>query len=279
MKKKGMFSIWLSAVWCVLALLLLGGATYAWFTFDPYTQVEPMSGTIGDGDVTLYIAADPQGEFKAACALPQSTCSGLVPVSTADLEHFYRAYGQDKQGKAITYKQIGNTDADMIHGTVYLKSMTNDCAVYLYLPGMSLPQDVQLLSALRLGFRIITEEGENTYIFALNELTDTRSAQTYLTTPRAGVVVDGIDDNNTVVYIEDPAQQLNRYASVIDAARPDEPKPGEQELCVLKAQEIASVEYWLYLEGCDENCINEVQDREVSLQLSFAGTAREDTIR
>lgn len=34
---------------------------------------------------------------------------------------------------------------------------------------------------------------------------------------------------------------------------------------------MASVEYWLYLEGCDEQCINEVQSKTSDIQLAFAG--------
>ena len=49
------------------------------------------------------------------------------------------------------------------------------------------------------------------------------------------------------------------------------PDKGEQALCTLAFKEIAKVEYWLYLEGCDENCVNEVQNRDVMLQLAFAG--------
>ena len=39
----------------------------------------------------------------------------------------------------------------------------------------------------------------------------------------------------------------------------------------LKAEEVATVEYWLYLEGCDPNCYNPVQSKDIALQLGFAG--------
>ena len=47
--------------------------------------------------------------------------------------------------------------------------------------------------------------------------------------------------------------------------------PGTQRLCALAADEVGTVEYWLWLEGCDENCINVVQSRDVALQFGFAG--------
>ena len=46
----------------------------------------------------------------------------------------------------------------------------------------------------------------------------------------------------------------------------------------LDADEIATVEYWLYLEGCDDQCVNAVQSRASELQFAFVGTdVEEDT--
>ena len=275
MKKKGLLSIWLSAVWCVFLLAVLGGATYAWFTFDPYTSVEPMSSTVGSSEVTLLIAANPEDEFQEECALPQSTSTGLRPVSTADLEHFYRAYGQDRQGIFLTYADISNgVGEDMIHGVLYLKSLTDNCNVYFNKPGMDFGQDSQTLAALRLGLRFTTMNGVQTYIFTLNGMGNTEGALQRQTTVQRGVVVSSVNDDSTAVYTEDPARELSPFLAIPNEERPQFPKAGEIALCTLQAQEIASVEYWLYLEGCDENCINEVQNREVSLQLSFAGAPK-----
>ena len=46
---------------------------------------------------------------------------------------------------------------------------------------------------------------------------------------------------------------------------------GAKALMTLKAEEVATVEYWLYLEGCDPNCYNPVQSKDIALQLGFAG--------
>ena len=39
----------------------------------------------------------------------------------------------------------------------------------------------------------------------------------------------------------------------------------------MNADEIATVEYWLYLEGCDDQCSNPVQNRNTEIKLAFAG--------
>ena len=46
---------------------------------------------------------------------------------------------------------------------------------------------------------------------------------------------------------------------------------GSQSLLTLEKDEVASVEYWLYLEGCDEQCFDPVQNKDTQLQLAFAG--------
>ena len=42
-------------------------------------------------------------------------------------------------------------------------------------------------------------------------------------------------------------------------------------LVSLETDEVASVEYWLYLEGCDEQCFNPVQNKDAGLMLAFVG--------
>ena len=44
----------------------------------------------------------------------------------------------------------------------------------------------------------------------------------------------------------------------------------------LNVDEVATVEFWLYMEGCDDNCINAAQQKDTGIQLSFAGVPREE---
>ena len=46
---------------------------------------------------------------------------------------------------------------------------------------------------------------------------------------------------------------------------------GTSVLVSLETDEVASVEYWLYLEGCDEQCFNPVQNKDAGLMLAFVG--------
>lgn len=47
-------------------------------------------------------------------------------------------------------------------------------------------------------------------------------------------------------------------------------RAGATPICTLTANEVASVRYVVYMEGCDANCIDEAQARDVVLQLAFA---------
>ncbi|MBR6477026.1 MAG: hypothetical protein IKS85_01130 [Lachnospiraceae bacterium] len=272
--KKRSFTIWLSVFWVVIALLALGGATYAWFTFNPSTNVEPMTSTISDGDVALLISTDAGQEFKTNCILPQSVSGDLDPVSTVDLEHFYNANLQDRQGISVGFQACDQgLDAITIHGTLYLKSLKDNCAVYFNRGGMDFGSDPQMLAALRLGMRFTTSRGVQEYIFQLNDLGNVSGAASTQTTAQTGVVVGSVMNDGTPNYVPDPSRGLADYFAVMGAG--SLPRPGRQSLCTINANEIVTVEYWLYLEGCDENCINEVQEKEAIIQLSFAGVTQQ----
>ena len=273
--KKKTFSIVLAVFWVCVSLLAVAGVTYAWFTFNPSTNVVPISSTISDGDVALLISKDTQGEFGVECELPQSVSGNLDPVSTVDLEHFYTAKLQNRQGISVGFRDCKPEELSesVIHGTFYLKSLKDNCSVYFNRGGMNFGSDNQMLASLRLGMKIHTKSGDHFYIFALSELADLSGVTSMQTTTQAGVVIGSLSADGTPNYVADPSKALADYFAVMGAEKL--PRHGRQALCTIQANEIATVEYWLYLEGCDENCINDVQEKEASIQLSFAGVTKE----
>ena len=64
---------------------------------------------------------------------------------------------------------------------------------------------------------------------------------------------------------------LSEYQAVEKGAGDAAPGAGKNALGFLEEGEIASVEYWLYLEGCDDNCITPVQSKDINLKLAFSG--------
>lgn len=274
-KKRLTGTVLLALFWCILTLLILAGATYAWFTFNPYTNVEPMSSTISEGGAELLISKTREGNFETECALEQWTDGTFVPISTPDLEHFYIAVGQNKQGIAVSYKEITEPITKWaVNGKLYLQSKQRGCKVYFYRSGLDFGTDKQALAALRLGIKIQTKGGTNTYIFHLNDMGDTGGAAVKQTIPEKDAIVRSLTTGGAANYEKDPALSLTPYFA--SGNQDDEnPQAGQKELCTLEADEIAEVDYWLYLEGCDENCSNDVQARDIRLQLAFAGVSEE----
>ncbi len=260
----------LSIMAALIAISVLSAATFAWFSYSNDTNVTPISGTVSRGDGSLLISASPTGPFDVSCALPYDSQGGtLYPVSTVDLSRFFLA-AASHDGIVTSYRAATDDDVlrQVLHGRVFLKSETVACDVYFWPESLSVIADGQALTALRLGLRFSTVEGTHTYIFRLDEFGSTRDADAVQTIAARNAVVSGIDAAGAPQYVQDPAETTAAYRAAVTT---DDVTPGARRLCTLGAEEIGTVEYWLYLEGCDENCIRSVQGRDVALQLGFAG--------
>lgn len=265
----------LAILWVLIALLAITAATWAWFSFAPYANVTPMSGTVGSGDGSLTISNSHDGPFDVFCELtPNNPGVLLQPISTADLSSFYAATAQDANGISVRYTSAsGRVDGAALHGRVWLQSAETPHNVYFNRGGLNFGTDVQALAALRLGLRFHTAEGTSSYIFRLDEMGNTSGAAARLTVPTEGTVVAAVTEEGQAVFRADPARNLAPYCTQgVISEDDDEIQPGALALCRLQADEIAEVEYRVFLEGCDINCINDVQSRNMILQLAFAGT-------
>jgi hypothetical protein len=261
----------LALLWSLVALIALTGATLAWFSFTNTTNVEPMSSAVSSGDASLGISNTQNGEFSDSCTLaPQDVAGALKPVSTSTLGAFFASGGQTPDGIAIAYSDVsGNLGDYLIHGTLYLQSRYDACDVYFSSEGMNFGADDQALAALRLALKITTSAGEKSYIFRLDDLGNTAAAASRRTVPESGTVVSSAENGNAS-YVSDPSTAISAYFALGSA---ESPTAGESALFSLAADETAQVEYWLYLEGCDDNCTNDVQNRQYSIQLGFAGVS------
>ena len=126
------------------------------------------------------------------------------------------------------------------------------------------------MAAMRLGLRITSNSGTQTFLFQLNSLGATGNAQTVRTIAGSSAVVSAISGNGQPSYVDDPALDISEFMAQA-GANENEYKPGARSLVSLQADEVATVEYYLYLEGCDEQCSNAVQSRSSELALAFAG--------
>lgn len=259
-------SLLMTALTLVILCITMTAATYAWFTFDPYTNVTPMEGRISKGDTNLLISESRDGPFDKECGLnPTHLADALYPVSTQNLEAFFAATAQNRDGISTNFADVSDQPQDrLIHGTVYLQCVGGGCDVFFNKPPLDLGEDPQVLAAGRLGLKITGQnEQTNTFLLKLDDLGSTAGASTRKTVDSDDpVVVGSVDASGLPTFQEDPAQNIGSY--LLDANNPT-------KLLTLQADEIATVEYWLYLEGCDPECYNPVQSKDIVLLLGFAG--------
>ena len=262
--------LWASLIFTAFTLVVLCAtltvSTYAWFTFDPYTNVTPMEGKISDGDTNLLISLEKDTGYDKKCELkPEHMADTLYPVSSIELEKFYTSKAQ-KDKISIQFKDVTEEPEKwLIHGTVYLKSLGTGRKVYFNKETLNFGEDPQVLAACRLGLKITVEQEEPiVLIFKLDDMGSTAGAGEIRTVSATGdVVVASVNSDDTPNYKEDPANNINDYT--LDEV--NEPK----ELCTLKTEEVAEVEYWFYMEGCDDHCSNPVQNKDLELVLGFQG--------
>lgn len=262
----------LTIFWILFLIIAAVGTTYAWFTVTgmPSTNITPMAGTVSEGDTNLLISNSYGGPFDKTCELVLDGNPGsLRPLSTADLTHFYRSAAQNNEGITVLYANADNrVDQDALHGTVYLQCQNASCDVYFNRDELNLGSDAQALAAMRLGMRITSSAGTQTLIFRLDDMGATGGAQSARTIASAGSVVASIAGSGEPVYTSDLSQGIGGYMAQTNG---NAYNPGSQKLMTLQAEEVATVEYWLYLEGCDDQCFNPVQNRASQLRLAFAG--------
>ena len=256
-----------AAAWLAVLALVLSAATFAWFSNSRFTNVTPAAHTVSEDGYDLLISASEQGPFAEQCQLA-SADKTLYPVSTSDLSDFWRATFQNAAGITTDYANCTSELGEYaLTGTFYLKGSSLPLAVYLYPSQMSISADSQLLAAARVGFIIQSSAGTQSYIFRYDDLGDTSGAAQQRTTAQSDVVVSG---QGSWSYVADPAQSVSAYSMDGSGDTPTA-RSGATPLFTLGADEVASVRYFVYMEGCDANCIGEAQSQAISLQFAFAG--------
>lgn len=258
---------YIALVWVLIAVIAVSGATYAWFTFFATTNVTPIRGRIGGGK-TLLISANPDGPFRPSCDLVLSDeVTLLEPVSTANLTDWYAAAAQSYNGITDLFYRVENPYSRIMHGYVYILCEDEPSEVYLFRDGFEVGGTPIVWASGRLGMRITTRAGSYTRVFALDELGDTSGADALHTVNGEGVI-SGVSRDGYASFAPDPAQ---RFAPFFATGSEDEPVPGDTPLFTIEDGETVRIEYFVWLEGCDDNCLEGVFAGDMSLELAFVG--------
>lgn len=251
--------IYLIIVNLIVALIILTIGTYAWFTQQNFVYTEMYSAKVEGGDVELLISLAENGNYDIECDLiPENTPEKLYPVSTNDLYNFYKPLQVNGEGIVTNY-QNAKVEDSVIYGTLYLKA-DEECNLYID------PEEfeVSVVDNLAVGLRLGIEINDKVLIFNVDK---NNNEDAKLTIAEDNSVVAGTNGSEPI-YVSDPSVSLEEYSydsktSVLVTLEKDVPTP---------------FKYWVYVEGCDKNCVNNIQGSEVLIKFAFIGEKDEKTI-
>ncbi len=269
-KQKSRRVFLMSILFCGLAMLALLGSSYAWFSdmIRAQTETLPLSGSASAGEIGLQISGSSSGPFGEQANLTRlDRCQVLRPVSTANLNQFYGAKGQNTEGKVAFYEEVTDEVLEQVlYGEVFLKPLYQDGKLYLDQSTFTVTGDSQLLASARLGMRFSGGDTTQTYIFPLEgNTTGVLSQET--STGGAQQVVSTVSPQGVATFITPELQQLSSYQ--VPAEGVQEVAENQLALYSLLKENVVRVEVWIYMEGCDPESILEAQDQDIQMNLAF----------
>lgn len=248
-------TIFLSAILSLATLITLTISTFAWFTQQNFVSTEMYTAEVNGGEIELLISLSETGEYDVECELvPENMPEKLSPVSTGDLQHFFKPLKTIKDGIVTEYKEADITE-NVIYGTLFLKA-NEDCDIYIDEESFDVSLSEPLSVGLRVGFKI------NDEIHILN-LDKGKNEEAKITTEKEDVVVMSVDEKN-VSYISDPSLPVDNYYF-----------NNENKITTLLKDEPTAIRYWIYIEGCDINCVNNIIGKDINIKFAFAGKVHE----
>ena len=284
--KRKILNLWVLGAFLVLIALTLTTATYAWFTANRKVETDRVTGKTDSADVTLEIsrsrdpftpgtAKDDSGSDISQVALKTPEVEDvLMPVSTADLSHFWSSPTFDSGGQTTGFP-LDETEEYYYHDTVYLRATSTGTdtasrlALYLNSDTDKYPivrsEDGKLLTAARLG---LVFAGQSPRILRLSDV-DSGSGVTYLNGQLLdkGAVLGYAGGEPTAAA--DPSESL-------DSLRFDAANPEKTPLLTMELNTVYQLDIYFYLEGCDPDCLNEtVGLTDAYLSLAFFGMLRQ----
>lgn len=273
----------------LLALALVGTATYAWYVYSASRHVTDVKMAAGTG-VTLLISGSYEGPYKANTGM---TFDGLLnPVSTDQVRHTddgkggfqtVTGYIEDQESKPSRLAAFfGEAKrSDFYETSLYLT--TNSLQTDVYLADIVFEdsnEDLPLSSTIRVCF-VVHDPGEDQpevgeFIW---EITDKHNPQAEYNTLKgeSGCVLDSSKTDGSVVEFS-PLNSTN-YAIYDSDTGKVSLKADSTKICTLPAAEDGAehgtsvqVDVYVWMEGCDPDCTGGVGGSNLnSLSFRFAG--------
>lgn len=280
MKSKTLRRSFVLAIIALLALMAVAvSTTLAWYIFTVNARTTKLHMAAGT-NVSLQISNEPDGAYSSSIRLERFQGS-LNPVSTNRIQSgFQKVEGFTRGTESVPllaslFSKSEEFEKDYYKTALYLRTNGERLTVYLADIGFT-DRDAQnpISSAIRVGF-VVPSTGEE-YIFAVS---DEKNPQRQYNTQHGyeGCVLDASLTDGTTVEFR-PLNDANycRYDPQTGAASK---KPDSQAICQVSGDggsygTPVKVEVYIWLEGCDEDCTNNLCRTTLEdLSLSFAGIA------
>ena len=281
------FKIWSTVAMMFIIIVVFTSATYAWFTSNRVVSTDRATVRSGTDQLELQISETGGDAFSgsdsaAIVKVNQTDYMRLMPVSTADLQHFVYNPKTNENDDAEVFRTVEN-EKYYYHGRFYLRAVsegrTDGAKMALYLDedeeaggALAAADDGQLLNAARLG---LTFDGGNPVIYYLSEEGNIDGAETTNTVLNgtnlgAGQVIDSA--GGTFEGVKDPAVPIAVNRITMDDTKVTLP---EKPLLLMELNRTYTVDVYFYIEGCDPDCTNVISYNEADLHLAFYGILEE----
>ncbi|MDD5832937.1 MAG: hypothetical protein PUC98_05620 [Clostridiales bacterium] len=283
-KKKDKNSILLAIVWMLIAAVMLSTATYAWFSSNQKVGTTRIRAYASAKELSLQLS-DSDGGYDSGndetdiSQVNEADLEQLMPVSTADLEHFFYSTSSVPSNDEETLGASGFVEDEnekyFYHGVLYMnayavnQSETARMALYFSKNPADDNSGKDMLYGARLGLKF---DDSDPVIFSLTA--DSAASQvnnTYINGSLAGEGVVLTGSGETVSTESDPSVQIEDY--VYDAETGTLP---EQPIAYLELNHSYKVDVYYYLEGCDPDCTDDLQRSDMDMNLYFYGVLTED---
>jgi len=266
----------------VATLVIISGATFAWFTANQKVYTNTVSGKSGSASLKFLIGPDEgsltdssESEVEIA-QINEMDKEKMFPVTTADLKTFLYCPGFSN-GHAETFVK-DESEKYYFHGRVYLKlegeNIPDTTKYRIYLDkaedaGGSFGENINngtMLNGARLGLSY--EDSETPIIFRFDE--DTKGKTEINTYYNGAPIEQGQVLNDSGVPVSDPSVEFSQYT--VDSSEENMEIP-EEPLFEMEINKATALDVYFYLEGCDEDCLSELSLNAIDLHLAFYALA------
>ena len=266
----------------LLALFAMAAATFAWYIYNTSAHTTNVHMAAG-ASASLQISNRYDGEYGSAAVMDEFKGT-LNPVSTDKISNgkgFQKVYGftnGSENQPTLVASLFGDVEAsDYYKTSLYIR--TNGEKLKVYLSNIGYEDDDSnrpISTAIRIGIVPHTADEEPEYIFEINDAKNPEAEYNTQHGQDGNVLNSTKKDGTTVPFTPYNSDNFCIYNADEGTASLKEKSVA---LCTVEGKdgsygEPVQIDIYIWLEGCDSDCTNNLCARTLkNLALSFAGFA------